>query len=151
VIPEARENGKQVALFKWHIRIVLQDGERMYLNVYKSPSASISRSPTSQAAAKLVKKDEGERRMNLVDRSWKEISILGDTVDVIDQVTPGSGILGVRDWLDMILGGEDAYRVDRLLLTCWKTKEEQQGGWAHNINQAELEDQWRPLARRPRK
>jgi hypothetical protein len=76
-----------VALFKWHIRIVLQDGERMYLNVYKSPSASISRSPTSQAAAKLVKKDEGEHRMNLVDGSWKEISILGDTVDVIDQVT----------------------------------------------------------------
>jgi hypothetical protein len=106
---------------------------------------------TSQAAAKLVKKDEGERRMNLVDGSWKEISILGDTVDVIDQVTPGSGILGVRDWLDMILGGEDAYRVDRLLLTCWKTKEKQQGGWAHNINQAELVDQWRPLARRSRK
>ncbi len=45
MIPEARENRKQVALFKWHIRIVLQDGERMYLNVYKSPSASISRSP----------------------------------------------------------------------------------------------------------
>ncbi len=50
-------------------------------------------------------------------------SILVDTMDVIDQVSPDSRILVVRDRPDMVLGGEDMYRVDRIVLTRWKTKD----------------------------
>ncbi len=42
--------------------------------------------------------------MNQVDESGKEISILVDTMDVIDRVTPYGGILAVEDRLDMVLG-----------------------------------------------
>ncbi len=53
-----------------------------------------------------------------------------NTMDVIDQVSLDSMILVVRDHPDMVLGGEDMYRVDRIVLTGWKTKDEQQSGWA---------------------
>jgi hypothetical protein len=51
-------------------------------------------------------------------------------MDVIDQVSPDSRILVVQDRPDMVLGGEYMYRVDRIVLTRWKTKDEQQSGWA---------------------
>ncbi len=57
-------------------------------------------------------------------------SILVDTMDIIDQVSLGSRILVVRDRPDMVLGGEDMYRVDRIVLSGWKTKDEQQSGGA---------------------
>ncbi len=57
-------------------------------------------------------------------------SILVDTMDVIDQVSPDSRILMVRDRPDMVLGGEDMYRVDKIVLTRWKIKDEQHSGWA---------------------
>jgi hypothetical protein len=52
------------------------------------------------------------------------------TVDVIDQVSPGSGILAVRDRPDMVLAGADAYSVERLLLVGWKTNNKRQSNWA---------------------
>ncbi len=36
----------------------------------------------------------------------------------------------VRDRPDMVLGGEDTYRMDRILITRWKTKDEQKRSWA---------------------
>ncbi len=68
--PEIGESRKQVPPLKWHIRIrmVLQNGERTYLNVHKSLVNHRSKI-TSQAAAKLERKSEGECCMNLVDEN----------------------------------------------------------------------------------
>jgi hypothetical protein len=55
--------------------------------------------------------------MNLVDMSGKEISILVDTMDVIDQVVVDSMVLGSRDRPDMILSGEYVGHINEILLT----------------------------------
>ncbi len=54
--------------------------------------------------------------MNLVDVSGKEISILVDTMDVIDQVVVDSMVLGSRDRPNMILSGEYVRHINEILL-----------------------------------
>ncbi len=117
------------SLRKWHIRIVLQNGERMYLNLLQSGSEQRS-SINAQAAAKLGRKDAGERSMLLVGVDGREISILVDTVSVIDRVVPGRPLLTSRDQPDMILSEEDARYINKMLLTGWKTDDDHLKGWA---------------------
>jgi hypothetical protein len=65
--------------------------------------------------AKLGRKDAGERRIHLVGVDGKEISILVDTVSVIDRVVPGGPLLVGKDRPDMILSKEDALRINKML------------------------------------
>jgi hypothetical protein len=114
---------------RWHIRIVIQSRERMYLNLLQRRSGLQPRI-TAQVAAKLCRKDTGERHMHLVGVSSKEVSILVHTVRVIDRVVPGGPLLSSKDWPDMILSEEDALRINEILLTWWKTKEDHFKSWA---------------------
>jgi hypothetical protein len=67
--------------------------------------------------AKLGRKDAGEHRMHLVGMSGKEISILIHTVDVMDRVVPGGLLMASKDWPDLIVSEEDAWRINEILLT----------------------------------
>jgi hypothetical protein len=128
-IPEEGEETVWMPLRKWHKRIVLQKGERMYLNLLQSGSEQRSRI-TAQAAAKLGRKDAGERRMHLVGVDGRDISILVNTVSVIDRVVTGGPLLTNRDQPDMILSEEDA--THRL---------EDRGGPSQGLGQPGSEDQ----------
>jgi hypothetical protein len=61
----------------------------MYLNLLQGRSWQQSRI-NAHAVAKLGRKDAVEHCMHLVGVSGKEISILVDTVDVINREVPGS-------------------------------------------------------------
>ncbi len=98
-IPEEGEDTAREPRRKWPIHIVLQDRERMYLNLLQSRSEQRSRI-TTQAAAKLGRKDAGERCMHLVGVDSREISILVDTVSVIDRAVPGGPLLTGMDQPD---------------------------------------------------
>jgi hypothetical protein len=83
-----------------------------------------------------------------------EISILVDTMSVINRVTQDGGIMAVHDRPDMVLGREDAYRVDRRLLVGWKTKVEQRSGWAkqgQEVNEPRQKGPGPSLVMRPKK
>ncbi len=71
---ELRETRKQ------HVRIVLQDGERWYLNLLVSETAQRSRI-TSMAAAKLGRGSEHDKRMHLKDVNKRDVPIPVDVVD----------------------------------------------------------------------
>jgi hypothetical protein len=91
------------------MRMAMQSGEKVCLNVYQDPRNQRSKI-TNQAATRLGRRKGREGFMNLIYcEKGGEISILVNTVDVKDRVSPpDDGILAVRDQPDMVLTGEDA-------------------------------------------
>ena len=77
---EPDKNARLRETRKHHVRIVLQSGERWYLNLLVSETAQRSRI-TSAAAAKLGRGSVHDKRMHLRDVNGTEVSI---TVDVVD-------------------------------------------------------------------
>ncbi len=71
--PRAAENKRHVEPTKWHVLMFLQSGEKMHLNVYKSPHKHRS-NITHEAAVRLRCKRRGERHMNLIDEKGKKVS-----------------------------------------------------------------------------
>ncbi len=101
---ELRETGQQ------HIRIVLQDGERWYLNLLVSETAQRSKI-TSMAAAKLGRGSVHDKRMHLRDVNGKEVSITVHVVDTARELLAGEnpppGVLGPH----MVLTPGDEQRI----------------------------------------
>jgi hypothetical protein len=79
---ELRETRKQ------HIHIVLQDGERWYLNLLVSETAQRSKI-TSMAAANLGRGSVHDKRMHLRDVNGKEVSITVDVVETTRELLAG--------------------------------------------------------------
>ncbi len=73
---------------KQHIRIVLQDGERWYLNLLVSETAQRSRI-TSTAAAKLGRGSVHDKRLHLRDMNGNEVSFTVDVVDTSRELLAG--------------------------------------------------------------
>jgi hypothetical protein len=109
--------------------VVLQSRERTYLNLLQSGSVQRSKI-TARAAARLGREDMEDHCMHLVAVDGREISIFVDTVDTIDRVMPGGPPLTDMGRPDMKLSEEDARRINKMLLTGWKTKEDYLKGWA---------------------
>jgi hypothetical protein len=77
---------------KHHVRIVLQSGERWYLNLLVSETARQSRI-TSAAAAKLGRGSVHDKRMHLRDVNGMEVSISVDVVDTTKELLEGEDSL----------------------------------------------------------
>jgi hypothetical protein len=88
--------------------MAMQSGEKVCLNVYQDPRNQRSKI-TNQAATRLGRRKGREGFMNLIYcEKGGEISILVNTMDVKDRVSPDDKILAVRDQPEKVLTGEDA-------------------------------------------
>ena len=72
--PEPVGGTPQEPSHKWQVRVVLQNGERVYLNLVQSGTVQRSRI-TARAAAKLGREDKKECRMHLKGMDGREVSI----------------------------------------------------------------------------
>jgi hypothetical protein len=90
------------------MHMAMQSGEKVCLNVYQDPRNQRSKI-TNQAATRLGHRKGREGFMNLIYcEKGGEISILVNTMDVKDRVSPDDKILAVRDQPEKVLTGEDA-------------------------------------------
>ncbi len=101
---------------KHHVRIVLQSGERWYLNLLVSETARRSRI-TSAAVAKLGRGSVHDKRMHLRDVNGTEVSITVDVVDTTKELLEGEdsstqATHGVNAGGRAAHPGDDAHRVD---------------------------------------
>jgi hypothetical protein len=114
---------------KQHVCIVLQNGERWYLNLLVSETAQRSRI-TSMAAAKLGRGSEHEKRMHLKDVNGRDVPITVDVVDTTKELVAGEylppGVLRPHT----VLTPEDERRIRGMMLTGWMGKADLLKGWA---------------------
>jgi hypothetical protein len=114
---------------KQHVRIVLQNGERWYLNLLVSETARRSRI-TSEAAAKLGQGSEHDGCMHLRDVNWRDVPISVDVVNTVKELVAGEFLPpgGVKPHMVLML--EDERRFQGMMLTGWKGKSDLLKGWA---------------------
>jgi hypothetical protein len=99
---------------KQHVRIVLQDGERWYLNLLVSETAQRSRI-TSMAAAKLGRGSKHDERMHLKDVNGRDVPIMVDVVNTKRELVAswrGQASHGADAGGRAVHPGDDAHRVD---------------------------------------
>jgi hypothetical protein len=114
---------------KHHIRIVLQGGERWYLNLLVSGTARRSRI-TSMAAAKLGRGSVHDKRMHLRDVNGREVSITVDVVDTMRELLEGEDSHPGVPKPHMVLTPGDERRIQGMMLTGWIGKADLLRGWA---------------------
>jgi hypothetical protein len=90
---------------KHHVRIVLQSGERWYLNLLVSETARQSRI-TLAAAAKLGPGSVHDKRMHLWDVNGTEVTITVDVVDTTKELLEGEDSLRGSQKPHMVLTRE---------------------------------------------
>jgi hypothetical protein len=114
---------------KHHVRIVLQSGERWYLNLLVSETARQSRI-TLAAAAKLGRGSVYDKRMHLRDVNGTEVSITVDVVDTTKELLEGEDSLRGSQKPHMVLTPGDERRIQGMMLTGWTGKADLLKGWA---------------------
>ncbi len=103
---------------KHHGHIVLQSGERWYLNLLVSETGWQSRI-TLAAAAKLGRGSVHDKRMHLPDVNGTEVSISVDVVDTMKELLEGEDFLRGSQKPHMVLSPEDERRIKGMMLTGW--------------------------------
>ncbi len=114
---------------KHHVRIVLQSGERWYLNLLVSKTARQSRI-TSAAAAKLGRGSVHDKRMHLRDVNGMEFSISVDVVDTTKELLEGKDSLRGSPKPHMVLSPGDERRFRGMMLTGRMGQADLLKGWA---------------------
>ncbi len=114
---------------KHHVRIVLQSGERWYLNLLVSETVQRSRI-TSAAAAKLGRGCVHDKRMHLRDVNRTEVSITVDVVNTTKELLEGEDSLHGSPKPHMVLTPGDERRIQGMMLTGWMGKADLLKGWA---------------------
>ncbi len=109
-IARQTENRKQ------HVRIVLQNGERWYLNLLMSETAQQSRI-TSEAAAKLGQGNKHEGCMHLRDVNMREVPISVDMVNTTKELVYGEFLPPAELKPHMVLTPENERRIQGMMLT----------------------------------
>jgi hypothetical protein len=118
---------------KHHVRIVLQGGERWYLNLLVSETARQSRI-ISAAAAKLGRGSVHDKRMHLRDVNGMEVSILVDVVDTMKELLEGEDSFRGSPKPHMVLSLGDERRIKGIMLTGWMGQADLLKGWASQGN-----------------
>ncbi len=114
---------------KYHVRIVLQSGERWYLNLLVSETARQSRI-ISTAAAKLGRENVHDKRMHLRDVNGKEVSISVDVVGTMKELLEGEDPCRGSPKPHMVLCPEDEQRIKGTMLVGWMSEADLFKGWA---------------------
>jgi hypothetical protein len=120
---------------KQHVCIVLQDGERWYLNLLVSETAQRPKI-TSMAAAKLGRASVHDNRMHLRDVNGREVPITVDVVDTTKELVAGEYL--PPGWLrpHMVLTTGDERRIQGMVLRGWMGKADLLKGWASLLTAA---------------
>ncbi len=126
-----------------HVRIVLQSGERWYLNLLVSEMAQRSRI-TSAAAAKLGRGSVHDKRMHLRDVNGIEVSLTVDVVGTTKELLEGEDSLLRSPKPHMVLTPGDERRIQWMMLTGWMGKADLLKGLA---SQGKRKDRPAPEAR----
>jgi hypothetical protein len=114
---------------KHHVPIVLQSGERWYLNLLVSETAQRSRI-TLAAAAKLGRGSVHDKRMHLRDVNGTEVTITVDVVDTTKELLEGEDSLRGSQKPHMVLSPGDERRIQGMMLTGSMGKADLLKGWA---------------------
>ncbi len=114
---------------KYHVRIVLQSGERWYLNLLVSETAQQSRI-ISAAATKLGRGNVHDKRMHLRDVNGKEVSISVDVVDTMKELLENKDPCRGSPKPHMVLCPEDERRIKGTMLVGWMSEADLLKGWA---------------------
>ncbi len=114
---------------KYHVRKVLQSGERWYLNLLVSETARQSRI-TSAAAAKLGRGSVHDKRMHLRDVNGMEVSISVDVVNTTKELLEGEDSSCSPLKPHMVLSPGDERRMKGMMLTGWMGQADLLKGWA---------------------
>jgi hypothetical protein len=114
---------------KYHVRIVLQSGERWYLNLLVSETARQSRI-ISTAATKLGRGNVHDKRMHLQDVNGKEASISVDVVGTMKELLEGEDPCRGSLKPHMVLCPEDERCIKRTMIAGWMSEADLLRGWA---------------------
>jgi hypothetical protein len=114
---------------KYHARIVLQSGERWYLNLLVSETARQSRI-ISTAATKLGRGSVHDKRMHLKDVNGMEVSISVDVVGTMKELLEGEDPCRGSPKPHMVLCPGDERRIKGMMLTGWMGEADLLRGWA---------------------
>jgi hypothetical protein len=114
---------------KYHVRIVLQSGERWYLNLLVSETARQSRI-ISTAATKLGRENVHDKRMHLRDVNGKEVSISVDVVGTMKELLENEDPCRGSPKPHMVLCPEDERRIKGTMLVGWMSEADLFRGWA---------------------
>jgi hypothetical protein len=114
---------------KYHVRIVLQSGERWYLNLLVSEAARQSRI-ISTAATKLGRGSVHDKRMHLRDVNGMEVSISVNVVDTMKELLEGEDPCRGSPKPHMVLSPGDERRIKGMMLTGWMGQADLLKGWA---------------------
>jgi hypothetical protein len=114
---------------KYHVRIVLQNGERWYLNLLVSETARQSRI-ISTAATKLGRGSMHDKRMHLRDVNGMEVSISVDVVDTMKELLEGEDPCRGSPKPHMVLSPGDERRIKGMMLIGWMGQADLLKGWA---------------------
>jgi hypothetical protein len=127
---------------KYHARIVLQSGERWYLNLLVSETARQSRI-ISTAATKLGRGSVHDKRMHLKDANGMEVSITVDVVGTMKELLEGEDPCRGSPKPHMVLCPGDERRIKGMMLVGWMGEADLIRGWA---SQGSKKDQSAPEA-----
>jgi hypothetical protein len=114
---------------KYHARIVLQSGERWYLNLLVRETARQSRI-ISTAATKLGRGCLHDKPMHLKDVNGMEVSISVDVVDTMKELLEGEDPCRGSPKPHMVLCPGDERRIKGMMLTGWMGEADLLKGWA---------------------
>ncbi len=114
---------------KYHMRIVLQSGERRYLNLLVSETARQSRI-ISTAATKLGRESVHDERMHFRDVNGTEVSIAVDVVSTMKELLMNEDPCHGSPKPHMVLCPEDERRIKGTMLVGWMSEADLFRGWA---------------------
>ncbi len=121
--PELEEALRPRGAYRWHIRIVLQDGERLYLNLLVSQDHC-------RGATKLGRESKEDGCMHLRDVNGIDVPISVDIVNTTAELVSGEILPPWENKPDMVLTLEDTQCLWGMMLTGWKKEYDLLKGWA---------------------
>ena len=114
--PKSGETVRPRAVRRQHVRIVLQDGERCYLNLLVSETAQRSRI-TSEAAAKLGQGSKHDGCMHVRVVNGRDVPISVDIVNTMEELVAGETLPPGEIRPHMVLTPEDKRHIQEMMLT----------------------------------
>jgi hypothetical protein len=127
--PNLEEALRMRSAYRWHIRIVLRDGERLYLNLLVSKTVRRSRI-IAWAPARLGRESKEDGCMHLRDTNGTDVPISVDVVDTTAELVTGEVLPLGEGKPDIVLTLEDAQHLQGSMLTGWRKESDLLKGWA---------------------
>jgi hypothetical protein len=114
---------------RYHMRVVLRNEERWYLNVLVSETARQSRI-LSTAATMLGRESVHDKRIHFRDMNGTEVSIAVDVVSTMEELLVNENPCHGLPKPHMVLCPEDERCIRKTMLTGWKSEADLSRGWA---------------------